>query len=107
MTKDMDRLGMLQEIVAQNPNDAFARYGLAMELANRGELESALAQFEKLLELHPDYAAGYFMAAQALAKAGRNDEAKDFLMRGIAAAERSRNAHARTEMQGMLDELSS
>ena len=96
---------MLREIVAQNPNDAFARYGVAMELSNRGELESAMAEFKKLLELHPDYAAGYFMAAQALSKAGRNDEAIDYLKRGIAAAERSRNAHAKAEMQQMLEDL--
>src|SRR5436305_1341868 len=102
----MDRLEMLKQIVEQNHNDAFARYGLAMELGNRGELEPALEQFRKLIELHPDYAAGYFMAAQQLAKAGRADEAKDQLTRGIAAAERTRNAHARAEMQAMLDELS-
>src|SRR5437016_14470950 len=106
MTKDLDRLTMLAQIVAQNPNDAFARYGLAMELANRGELERALAEFKRLLEQHPDYSAGYFMAAQQLAKACRNDEAKDQLTRGIDAAERTRNAHARAEMQAMLDELS-
>src|SRR5437016_2278508 len=106
MTKDLDRLAMLAQIVEQNPHDAFARYGLAMELANRGELERALAEFKQLLERHPDYSAGYFMAAQQLAKAGRSDEAKEQLTRGIAAAERTRNAHARAEMQGMLDELS-
>lgn len=105
MTKDLDRLEMLREIVTQQPNDAFARYGLAMELGNRGDLESALLEFKKLLELHPDYAAGYFMAAQQLAKAGRGDEAKNFLTRGIAAANRTRNAHAAGEMQAMLDEL--
>lgn len=101
----MDRLEMLREIVAQQPNDAFARYGLAMEYANRGDLEPALGEFQRLLELHPDYAAGYFMAAQSLAKAGRNDEAKDYLVRGIAAAQRSRNTHAAGEMQQMLEEL--
>jgi tetratricopeptide (TPR) repeat protein len=105
VTKDMDRLEMLREIVAQQPNDAFARYGLAMELGNRGELESAMTEFKKLLEMHPDYAAGYFMAAQQLAKAGRTDEAKEHLRRGIAAAQRTRNSHAAGEMQAMLDEL--
>jgi tetratricopeptide (TPR) repeat protein len=105
MTKDLDRLTMLTQIVEQNPNDAFARYGLAMEHSNRGDLELALAEFEKLVELHPDYSAGYFMAAQGLAKAARNDEAKDYLRRGIAAAERTRNMHALSEMQQMLEEL--
>src|SRR5689334_1090297 len=101
VTKDMDRLEMLREIVSQQPNDAFARYGLAMELANRGELDHALAEFTQLLRLHPDYSAGYFMAAHQLAKAGRVGEAKEHLTRGIASAERTRNAHARAEMQQM------
>ena len=96
---------MLKQIVEQNPQDAFARYGLAMELANAGQLENALFEFKQLLSLHPDYSAGYFMAAQQLAKAGRTEEAKDHLRRGIAAAERTRNMHARAEMQQMLEEL--
>ena len=105
MTKDVDRLTMLTQIVEQNPNDAFARYGLAMEFSNRGDLERALGEFSKLVELHPDYSAGYHMAAQALAKAARHEEAQDYLRRGIAAAERTRNMHARAEMQQMLEDL--
>jgi tetratricopeptide (TPR) repeat protein len=100
-----DRLQLLTQFLRENPNDAFARYGLAMEHANRGDIESALGEFSKLIELHPDYSAGYFMAAQMLAKVGRNDEAKTFLEGGIAAAARTGNAHAKSEMQAMLDEL--
>ena len=96
---------MLGEILTQNPNDAFARYGLAMEYSNRGEVEPALAEFGKLLAAHPDYTAGYFMAAQTLAKASRVDEAKKMLADGIASAQRTRNGHALSEMEGMLAEL--
>ena len=96
---------MLQEILAENPADAFARYGLAMEYSNRGETETALAEFAKLLGTHPDYTAGYFMAAQTLARAGRNDEAKKMLRDGITSAQRTNNQHALSEMQQMLDEL--
>ena len=46
-------------MVAQNPADAFARYGLAMELVNSGQMESAVAEFRALLEHNPNYAAGY------------------------------------------------
>jgi tetratricopeptide (TPR) repeat protein len=102
----MDRIEMLVQILEQNPNDAFARYGLAMEHAKAGDVERAMQEFENLLDVHPDYAAGYFMAAQTLAKAGRNDEAKSFLENGISAASRTGNAHAKGEMEAMLDELS-
>ena len=71
----MNRVEMLNEILAQNPNDAFARYGLALEYSNQGQIEAAIAEFAKLLNAHPDYTAGYFMAAQTLASAGRTDEA--------------------------------
>jgi len=96
---------MLSQIVAENPNDAFARYGLAMEYSNANDVEAAMQQFTRLAELHPDYAAGYFMAAQLLARVDRVDEAKQWLRNGIAAAARSGNAHAKGEMEAMLAEL--
>ena len=103
----MDRLAMLNEILLQNPDDAFARYGLAMEYSNSGEVEQALEEFTKLLSAHPDYTAGYFMAAQTLSKANRVEEAKKLLVDGISSARRTGNTHAQSEMTAMLDELKS
>lgn len=97
---------MLSQFLEQNPGDAFARYGLAMEYSRTGQTEQALEQFSKLLELHPDYTNGYFMAAQTLERAGRTPEAKKMLENGIAAAKRTGNKHALSEMSGMLDEIS-
>ena len=96
---------MLNEILAQNPNDAFARYGLAMEYSKTGDVERALGEFTKLIGSNPDYTAGYFMAAQTLSRTGRNDEARKLLTDGIAAAKRTGNAHAQSEMEAMLEEL--
>ena len=101
----MDRLAMLNEILAQNPNDAFARYGLAMEYSKSGEVEQALEEFNKLLVANPDYTPGYFMAAQTLARENRTAEAKKMLSEGIASAKRTSNAHAQSEMEAMLAEL--
>ena len=96
---------MLNEILSQSPDDAFARYGLAMEYSKAGEVERALEEFGKLLSTHPDYTAGYFMAAQALVSANRVDEAKRMLVDGISSARRTSNSHAQSEMTAMLDEL--
>lgn len=73
---------MLKEILAQNPRDTLARYGLAMEYSNSGQVEDALSEFGSLLATNPDYAAGYFMAAQMLAREGREDEARKMLRDG-------------------------
>lgn len=102
----MDKIAGLKEILALDPKNSFARYGIALELANRGEIDPAMAEFDKLLQIDPDYTAGYFMAAQTLSKAGRTAEAVERLKSGISCAARSDNRHALSEMQGMLDELS-
>jgi predicted Zn-dependent protease len=101
----MDKLAGLKEILALDPKNSFARYGLAMELAGRGETEAALREFDTLLANDPEYTAGYFMAAQTLAAAGRTAEAMERLKAGIGSAARSGNQHALSEMQAMLDEL--
>jgi tetratricopeptide (TPR) repeat protein len=101
----MDRIAMLSEIVAANPADSFARYGLAMEYSKAGQIEQALAEFKTLIEKNPDYTPGYFMAAQALANASRADEAKRWLVDGISSARRNGNNHAQSEMTAMLEEL--
>ena len=79
---DDSRVATLQEILKDNPNDAFARYALGLEFSGSGETEAALAEFAKLLEAHPDYTNGYFMSAQTLARAERIDEARSHVAEG-------------------------
>jgi predicted Zn-dependent protease len=106
--KDMssiDKIAGLKEILALDPKNSFARYGIAMELAKGGSIDEALAEFNIILANDPDYTAGYFMAAQTLTNAGRTSEAIERLKAGIACAARTGNRHALSEMQAMLDEL--
>ena len=101
----MDKLAVLRDILALDPNNAFARYGLAMELGSQGKIAESLVEFDTLNSANPDYTAAYFMAAQTLASAGRTVEAIERLRAGIASATRTSNHHALSEMQAMLDEL--
>jgi predicted Zn-dependent protease len=101
----MDRIAALNDILNENPEDAFARYGLAMEYSKQRDFDRALAEFSILLQNHPDYTAGYFMAAQTLVSAERVEDAKKMLHGGIACARRTGNLHAQSEMETMLAEL--
>jgi tetratricopeptide (TPR) repeat protein len=101
----MDRIAALTEILTENPEDAFARYGLAMEYSKAGQIEQALQEYKTLIEKNPDYTPAYFMAAQTLAAASRVDEAKRWLVDGISSASRTGNTHAQSEMTAMLEEL--
>jgi protein involved in temperature-dependent protein secretion len=102
----MDKIAMLTEILGMNPRDAFARYGLAMEYAGRGDFHDAFVQFELLLEANPDYTPGYQMYAQTLVKAGRMDDAVIQLRRGMDCALRVNNQHALGEMSQLLEDIS-
>jgi tetratricopeptide (TPR) repeat protein len=102
---DDSRIAALQEILRQDPTDAFARYALGLEYSSAGATEAALSEFGQLIAAHPDYTNGYFMAAQTLERAGRIDEARAMLENGIESARRTNNRHALSEMEAMRDEL--
>jgi predicted Zn-dependent protease len=101
----MDKIAGLKEILELDSKNSFARYGLAMELAGRGETTAALTEFDTLLANDTGYTAGYFMAAQTLSATGRTQEAITRLKAGISCAARSGNNHAVSEMQSLLEEL--
>jgi tetratricopeptide (TPR) repeat protein len=101
----MNRLEILQNMVAQNPNDSFSRYGLAMEYANSGSLGKAVEEYEALLSVNPDYAAAYYHGGQALEKLGRLDDARRMYARGLETTRRTGDAHTNSEIQAALDIL--
>ena len=55
-----NRLDILKSMVAQNPADAFARYGLAMEYKGSSDWEGAMREFRALIAANPDYHAALF-----------------------------------------------
>jgi predicted Zn-dependent protease len=99
------RKQQLEEMLAEDPNDPFLRYGLAMEYVSAGDLEAAVRGFRDLIGVAPDYVAAYHQAGQSLARLGRAAEARDLLRQGVAAAARQNDAHAKGEMEALLDTL--
>ena len=103
----MDKIAALTEILQVDPDNAFARYGLAMEHISQGQTDTALAEFATLIQHNPDYVPAYQMSAQTFAKLGRTQEALDRLHIGIAAANRTNNQHALAEMEALRSDLAS
>ena len=101
------RLEMLEEFANQRPTDSFAHYGLAMEYANAGRKDDALAAFQKLLGFNPNYTAAYYHAGQLLARMGRADEAREMLQRGMEVASRNSDFHTHSELEQALHDLAS
>jgi tetratricopeptide (TPR) repeat protein len=100
-----NRLEILKQMVAQDANNAFARYGLATEYANAGQLEQAVAEFRTVLDKDENYAAAYYHGGQALEKLGRIEEARAIYEKGIEVTTRKGDFHTRSEIEAALNLL--
>jgi Tfp pilus assembly protein PilF len=94
-----------EEMLADAPDDAEMRYGLAMEYVSEGDDAGAVRVFEESFRRNPDYPPAYHMAGRALQRLNRIAEARQVLERGIQVAQRQRDQHAAGEMQELLDNL--
>lgn len=100
-----NRLDILREMLAQDPNNLFARYGFAMELAKGGHLEQAVSEFETLLTNDQSYVAAYYHGGQTLEKLGRIEEARKLYQDGVEASTRKGDLHTRSEIEAALSLL--
>ena len=74
---------MLEQFVAADPDDAFARYGLALECVNGGDSAAAEENFRRLLASHPEYVPAYYHYGQLLTRLSRGAEAQETFRQGI------------------------
>jgi tetratricopeptide (TPR) repeat protein len=95
---------MLEEFLAANPDDAFARYGLALECVNAGDSPAAEENFRRLVSTHPEYVPAYYHFGQLLLRMSRGAEAQGTFRQGIEAARKAGNAHALSELEAALEE---
>src|SRR5262245_14744141 len=100
-----NRRRVLEEMLAESPDDAELRYALAMEEINAGDHEAAVRRFRELTAVSKPHVPAFLMGAQSLLKLGRTNEAIALLRAGVEAARQQNNQHAMGEMQGMLDGL--
>ena len=94
-------------MLAEEPNDIFLRYSLAMELDKEGNHDDSLSQLVELTREDPAYVPAFFMAGQQLARLDRVEDAREVLREGIEEARKQGNAHAASEMSEFLMSLSS
>ncbi len=99
------RLATFRKMVEQRPDEPFVRYSLAMAYRSAGKGEDSAREFEELARRAPDYVPTYLMLGQVLEGLGRVDEAAHAYERGIAAATRMSEAHARNELGQALEVL--
>jgi predicted Zn-dependent protease len=93
----------LEALLADDPDDAFLRYGVAMEYVSEGDNETAHRYLAELIRAHSAYIPAYVQAGQALVRLDREEEARVVYKAGIAMARKVGDAHAADEMERFLD----
>jgi hypothetical protein len=94
-------------MLAEEPQDQFLRYSLAMELDKEQRHDESLALLKSLGGDAPPYVPAFFMAGQQLVRLSRIVEARTVLRDGIEQARVQGNAHAAGEMSEFLASLGS
>ncbi len=97
------RLTALREMLTTNPDDAFALYGLAVELKVMGDLEGAEPLLRRLLKVAPTELYGYYQLGEVLLADGENDDAAGVLRLGGSQARLAGDGKALNEWQALLD----
>ena len=92
-------------MLADEPGDAFLRYGIALEWEKEGDNEKCVDQLRDLMQAELPYVPAFFMAAQNLAKRNEIDTARSFLRDGIEEARKQGDTHAAGEMSEFLATL--
>ena len=95
----------IEAMLADEPNDTFLRYSLALELDKEGDHDASLVRLNELCSDDPAYVPAFFMAGQQLARLNRIEEARAVLRDGIDQARAQGDSHAAAEMSEFLTSL--
>ena len=99
------RLEQLTKLHAADANDPFLTYGIALEHIKAHDPATGLTWLDKTLALDANYFYAYFQKAKALSELDREDEARQVLGVGMAAAKKAGDGHALSEMQALLESM--
>src|SRR6516165_9303702 len=101
----MNRIEILKGFLAENPNDSFSRYALALEYAKLSQNDDAVRELETVQTKDPAYVATYFQLGQLYQKVGRTHDAEKTFRTGITVAAKAGDEHTRSELEGALEAL--
>ncbi len=96
-----DRIAALQKMLARNPDEPRAHFGLALEYEKAARWEDAAASLKRYLELADDEGNAWGRLGHARRRRGREEEARAAYQRGITAA----RGHGHPSMAADFEEI--
>jgi thioredoxin-like negative regulator of GroEL len=106
MTGKSARRQALERSLAEDPDDTFLRYGLAVQYLRDGDVDEGRSRLQALIADYPDdQVAAYQQLGQSFAETGEYVAAAATLRVGIAKARARGDGHAASEMEQLLNSL--
>lgn len=100
-----DRIAAFRDMLEKQPDNALVRFGLANELLKALRFEEAAEELGLYLQKHEDEGNGWLRYAEALRVSGRENDAKEAITQGIAAAHKHKHATLVSELTSLREEI--
>ncbi|WP_447979641.1 tetratricopeptide repeat protein [Candidatus Nitrospira bockiana] len=99
------RIEPLKKLLALDPNDEVAWFGLGKAYLEDGNDEEAAAALENCVKVKPTYSAAYFALAQALQRLGRTERCREVCDRGIEVSRMNGDAMVTKNLEVLKQQL--
>ena len=100
-----ERLATLKNFLDDDPSDPFNHYTVALEYVSMQRFPEAIAEFERIFKIDPNYVPAYHQLGLLYATLNRKEDALRVFEKGIGIAALVGDTHAQSEMQDAIDEL--
>lgn len=99
------RIEPLKKVLAMDPNDEVAWFGLGKAYMEDADFAGAVAALESCIRVKPTYSAAYLALAQSLQKSGRIDQCRQVCQRGIAVSTQNGDAMVTKNLELLAQSL--
>lgn len=101
------RIEPLKKVLAMDPNDEVAWFGLGKAHMDDGDFEEAAKALRQCVAVKPTYSAAYYALAQSLHKMGRIDECREVSVTGIDVSTKNGDAMVTKNLEMLKNSLPS
>jgi uncharacterized protein HemY len=99
------RIEPLKKVLAIDPNDDVAWFGLGKAYMEDRSWEDAIAALQSCVKVKPAYSAAYFALAQCLQQVGRTDECRQVCDQGIDVSRKNGDAMVTKNLEALKQTL--
>lgn len=99
------RIEPLKKVLAMDPNDEVAWFGLGKAYMEDGDYREAIPALERCLSVKPGYSAAYFALAQSLQKTGQTERCRHVCEQGIAVSTANGDAMVTKNLEQLKQSL--